>query len=137
MSVTNKITAKAGSWTYAGVTIPFKTVTPSFERTLADATDSADYDSGSDQVWPSQLPVKTGLKLKIEGNYNTSVVPSSLIAVLITGAAAGAVVVKLNPSTVFGHGSFDISNFEIKMQVDDIVTYSVDLTSNGVWVSGS
>jgi len=137
MSVTNKITAKAGSWTYAGVTIPFKTITPTFERTNADATDSSDYDSGSDMVTPSQIPVKVGVKLKIEGNYNTSVVPSSLIATLLTGASAGAVVVKLNPSTTFGHGSFDISNFEIKMQVDDIVSYSVELMSNGLWVSGS
>jgi len=137
MSVTNKITRKAASWTYKGATIPFTSMTPSVERTMADATDSTDYDSGSDSLWPSQLEVKVGMKFKVEGRYNTSTIPSAILTDLYTGASAAAVVIKLNPSTIFGHGNFDISNFEAKIQVDDIVTYSCDLMSNGLWVSGS
>lgn len=137
MSITNKLTGKSGSLTINGTTIPWTKIEPSVDRTLAEATDSTDYDSGSDMLWTTQLPVKMGMKLSVEGRYNTSTIPSAVLAILFAGATAQPVVIKLNPTTTWGHGSFDISNFKVTLPVDDIVAYSMELTLNGVWTSGS
>lgn len=137
MSTTNKLTGKAASWTYKGTTIPFTKITPSTERTMADTTDSTDYDTGSDMIWPSQLPIKAGQKLKVEGKYNTSALPTSVLADLFNGATAAAVTIKLTAVSTFGHGNFDITNFEAGIPVDDVVDYSVELMSNGVFTYGS
>ncbi len=137
MSVTNKLTGKAGSWTYTGTTIPFSNITPTDTRSLANTTDSTDYDAGSDMLWESQLPVKEAMELKVEGFYATNVIPTPILAALFSGAAAAAVVITLKSGTILGHGNFDISDFEAGVPVDDTITYSVTLKLNGIFTAGS
>lgn len=137
MSVTNKLTGRAGSFTYNGTSIPFTKVTPSTTRTLADATDSTDYNSTDDIVYESQLAVKVGMTVKIEGRYNTSIIPSTIIADLYTGNASVTCRFTQKTGVIYGSGSFDVSDFECSSPIDDIVTYSATLKLNGAFTRGS
>ena len=137
MSVTNKLTGKASSITYSGTSLPITKFTPSVTRTLADATDSTDYDSGTDMLWESQIPVKLAQTVKVEGRYNTSTIPSTIISDLYTGNAAVTVTFTLKTGTIVGHGTYDLSDYEQDVPVDDIVTYSCTLKLNGVFTAGS
>lgn len=137
MSVSNKLTGKAGSFTYSGTSIPFNKVSISTTRGLVDATDSTDYDSGDDIVYKSQLAATLELSVKIEGRYNTSVIPSTVIADLYTGNAAVACRFTQKTSVIYGSGSFDVADFECSAPLDDITTYSCTLKLNGKFTRGS
>jgi hypothetical protein len=137
MSVTNKLTGKASSLTYGGTTLPITKHTPSVTRTLADTTDSTDYDPTTNMLWESQIPVKLAQTLKVEGKYNTSTIPSTIIADLYSGNAAAAIVWTLKSGVVAGHGNYDISDFETSAPVNDTVTYSCTAKLNGVFTAGS
>lgn len=137
MSTTYKLTGKAASWTFAGTAIPFTSISPSVDRGIADATDSTDYDPSTDMLWESQLPVKMAKTLDVEGRYNKNVIPSAVLSALFSGVVAQTVTIKLDASTTFGHGYFDITNFKASVPVNDMVTYTCTLKLNGVWVSGS
>jgi hypothetical protein len=137
VSTTNKLTGKAQAFVFTGTTLPVKKVTNTVKRKLADATDSTDYDSGTDMVWESQLPVTLSQEMKIEGNYNTSTVPTAVIATLYSGATAVAASWLLKSGVTVGHGLYDLSDFETSAPVDDIVAYSMTVKLNGVFTAGS
>jgi hypothetical protein len=132
-----KITGKAGSFTFNGTVIPFKKWSPKVTRKLADTTDSADYDTTTDMIHESQLPVSLSQELSIEGNFNTTTTDAQIITNLYSGAAAVPVILKISPSVIFGHGNFDLSDFSMDNPVDDTATWSATLKSNGVFTRGS
>lgn len=135
--MSQRLTGKASYVSIAGTKFGTKKITPKTTRKLADSTDSTDYDSGTDLLWPTQLAVMAPVELSVEGNYNLTTTPAQLIANLYSGVAAVAVVIALNATTIYGHGNFDISDFQTDAPVDDIVTFSCTMKSNGVFTSGS
>jgi|GEM_PF-2895922 len=137
MSVSGKLTGKAQSLVIGGSTLPITKVTATTTRTLAEATDSTDYDAASDMLWESQIPVKLSQELKVEGRYNTATIPTAVVATLYSGAAAGTITWTLKTGVVYGHGLYDISDFEASAPVDDIVTYSLTAKLNGPFTTGS
>ena len=137
MALSDRLTGKASTLTWGGTTVPLTKWTPKTTRNLADATDSSDYDSGTDMVWKKQLPVTLEQELSIEGRYNTSVIPTTFTTALFSGNAAVAVVLTLKPDGVYGHGSYDISDFELSDPVDDMVTFTATAKLNGIFTAGS
>lgn len=137
MSLTNKLTGKAAYLTISGTQIPFTKIGAKTERKLADATDSTDYDVATDLIWPTQLPVSASIELSVEGRYNLVSTPGTVIATLYSGATAVPCVFGLSGSAIYGHGNFDLSNFQADVPVDDIVTFTASLKSNGKFTPGS
>jgi hypothetical protein len=137
MSITNKVSGKAQSFSYGGYVIPITKVSLDTKRTCVDVTDSTDYDGTTDMLWESQIPVKLSQELKIEGNYNIVTIPTTIIAALYSGVTAitGSWTIKIG--TVIGHGYYDLTDFSASAPVDDKVSYSATLKLNGVYTSGS
>lgn len=137
MSLTNKLTGKAGTLTKGGTSIGFTVISASMKRDPADATDSTDYDSATDIIWKTQLFAATAIELKVEGRYNLSTSATAFTADVLSGNAAAAVVINLNAATILGHGNFDITDFEPKIDIMDVVNYTATLISSGKFTAGS
>jgi hypothetical protein len=134
---TTKFTGKAAVFQVAGTAIGFTKIGVKTDRKLADSTDSANYDSGSDLIWPEQLPIQSPITFTVELRYNLTTTPANVINTLYTGSAAVAVVVKLNATTTYGHGNFDIESFDANVPYDDVVTGTAQFKSNGLFTFGS
>lgn len=133
----NKRTGRAAFFSIAGTKIGMTKLSPKTTRKLADVTDSTDYDATSDLIWPAQLAVMAPIELSIEGRYNVVTTPANLINTLYTGAAAVAVILNIDASTIYGHGLFDISDFEASIPDDDVVTFTATFKSHSVFTFGS
>lgn len=133
----SKLTGKASSFVYNANTIPITKYAPKGNRKLADTTDSTNYDAASGLVWNSQLACSANLELDVEGFYYTTNTDSQVVAELFSGNAAVAAVLNLDAGDIFGHGNFDISNFEASVPIEDTVSWKATFKSNGVFTHGS
>ena len=133
----SKLTGKASSITLSGTTLYITKVSPKVTRELADTTDSTSYDAASDMIQPSQLPVKVSMELSVEGWFYIGQADTALLNLAYSGATAVPVVLKSNASSIYGHGNFDLSDFESSHPIDNTVTYSATLKQNGVFTPGS
>lgn len=127
----DRLTGKQSYIFWNGTTIPITKATPKTNRKLADITDNQDYDAASDLLWPTQLPVMAPVELSIEGRFRKSITPSAVIAFLYTGTVAVRGVFGLDSGTIYGSGLFDLSDFQCDSPVDDTVTFTCTLRSNG------
>jgi predicted secreted protein len=57
--------------------------------------------------------------------------------ILYTGATAVLTRLTMDASTIYGSGLFDISDFQTEMPVDDTVTFTCTVRSNGKFTPGS
>jgi hypothetical protein len=132
----DRLTGKASYFLLgsAATQIPITKATPKVTRKLADTTDSGDYQSTPDMIFPTQIPVSAPLEMAIEGRYRFSSTPSAIVALLATSATNIPVVLGLNSGAIWGHGNFDISDFQSDIPFDDTVTYTCNIRSNGQWV---
>lgn len=138
MSYGDRLTGKASYFTFGGVNIPITKATHKAERKLADTTDNGDYSQGQDLLTPTQLAVSVGTEFSIEGRYRRSVIPGALIANIYQSNPGGVMAyLGLDASAVVGHGYFDISDFQVDDPVDDTVTYTCTMKSNGPFTPGS
>jgi hypothetical protein len=132
-----KVSGKAGTWTYHGVQLNFKTWSADFDRTNVESTDSANYDAGTDMVWQAQIPVKLAGTVEVEGNFDKSTTNANIMADLFSGVAAQPTILKIDASTTFGHGNCDLSKFKTTLEVEGMVSFTATLQTNGVFVGGS
>lgn len=138
MADTDRLTGKASYFTFNGVNIPFTKLTPKVTRKLADSTDSSDYNGTQDMIATTQIPAAYTVEGTMEGRFRLSVIPSTILAGLFTSVTQLPIVIGLNASpTVWGHGLCDISNFQTDIPVDDIVTWTCDVKSWGVFTPNS
>ena len=137
MAAPVKLAGKAGTFSYNGTLIPFKVMKPKVATEYADNTDSSNYDVTTNLVHKAQTPVTTQVELSIEGMFDLNTTDSTLITQLYSGAAAVPVIINLNSTKVFGHGNFDLTDFEASIPIDDMVTFTASLKSNGVFTHGS
>ncbi len=133
----NKLIGKAGTITWGAASINWTKISPKVNRQMGDTTDSTSYDAATDMLWQTQLPAKLGLEYSIAGWYDTVLTPAAFVTVALTGAAAANLLFTLKSGVVFGHGLFDISAFEMEDPVDNTVTFTATLQSNGVFTYGS
>ncbi len=133
----SKIAGKGSSVTYGGTTIPIKKWTPKHNRDLADSTDSDNYNSGSDMIEKSQIPTALQTELSLEGFFDLNSTSTAMIAQFYTAATPVTVVLTLKSGTPYGHGSMDMSDFTTSTPIDDIVSWTANMKSNGTFTIGS
>jgi hypothetical protein len=129
----DRLTGKASYLNFNGTQLPITKTTPKVNRVCKDDTDSGDYVSSPDMIFPTQIPVSTQVVLSVEGRYRFSTTPSAVVALLFTSATAIPCVLGLNSGTVWGHGNVDVTDFQTDIPYDDVVTWTATLTSNGQW----
>lgn len=132
-----RLTGKASYFQINGTRIPITSAKPKHNRELADSTDSSNYDAATDMIHKSQLPVTLQTELSIEGKFRKDTTNAQLISQLYSGVAALPVELGLDSGTIYGHGNFDLSDFECDDPIDDTVTYTCSMKSNGVFTPGS
>jgi hypothetical protein len=88
-------------------------------------------------LYPEQLPVAIGMEISVEGNYDLNSTPSVIVGLLFSGADAVPVTLGLDAGNLFGHGNFDLSEFEIGNQIDDKMGFTCTLMLNGKFTPGS
>jgi hypothetical protein len=137
MPTPNRIVGKAGSITISGTNLAFNKWSPKVTRNMGDTTDSADYDPTSDLIHKSQRAASVQTELTVEGKWDLNTTTAGIIAMLYNGAGAVPVVLKLDATTVYGHGNFDITDFSSDHPVEDTVTWSATLKSNGIFTPGA
>lgn len=127
----DRLVGKQQYLTLGGTTIQTKKITPTVERKLADNTDTSNYDGTDDVIYSSQLPVSVKVSFDVEGWYYKSATPSTVVTKMFGGG--GPWTVTFGPGTGYPHfgGKYDLSNFKIESQFDDVVNVSFKLESNG------
>lgn len=134
----DRLTGKASYFLFGGVQIPITKAHHKADRKLADTTDNGDYQQSTDMIAPTQLAVSIGTEFAIEGRYRKSVIPGTIIQALYNSVPGGVLAsLGLDASTVVGHGYFDLSDFTTEDPVDDTVTYSCTMKSNGPFTPGA
>jgi hypothetical protein len=128
-----RITGKASYLLYKGTRLRITKYSPKMTKTHADMTDSGDYDAASDMLWETQKAVKLAASVDVEGNYNLSETPATVIADLYSDVGAVPVVFGLTPGALYGHGLYDVTDFSTDVPVSDKVTWSATLKLNGIF----
>ena len=107
----DRLTGKASYLNFNGTQLPITKTTPKVNRVCKDDTDSGDYVTSPDMIFPTQIPVSTQVVLSVEGRYRFSTTPSAVVACCSLPRrrfpASG-----LNSGTVWGHGNVDLSDFQ-------------------------
>jgi hypothetical protein len=120
-----------------GAQIPITKYNPSITKNLPDITDNGDYDSQTGLIYPTQLPVSAVTELSVEGRFHLNSTPISVMALLYSGVSAIPVTLGLDAGNLFGHGNFDISNFQAVVDVRETVTFTCTMVSNGKFTPSS
>ena len=131
------MTGRASYFQFSGTKVPIKKYTASTTRTLADTTDTGDYNVAADILWETQIMAKLAQELDVEGNFRLNQTNSLLISQLISSNNAVAVVLGLDAGDIYGHGNYDISDFSTEVAPGDVVTYTCKLKLNGPFTPGS
>ena len=71
------------------------------------------------------------VKFHIEGRFRKSSTPTLIASIMQSNPGGLPVVLGLDSTSVAGHGNFDISNYKQDGPVDDTITYTCDMDSNG------
>ena len=132
MAQTSSKTGRAGYLTIDGTAIPITKWTPTTTKEMADSTDSNDYDTGSGQLWKSQKPGALSQEVSIEFNYDTVTTPTGITAKIKADPTVAAVL-KIDRSTTYCSGNYDMSEVEINLEVPGatMITGTAKLMSNG------
>lgn len=131
---TSGMTGKAGSITVGGTVIPITKCNSKQTIAFADATDSGNYDSGSGNLYKSQLSGDVQIEMTIEGNYDTATTSANIIGKMKAPSSGPyAAVFKLNGSTTLFSGNVDLTDMETSLTVPgaEMVTFTCTAKSNG------
>lgn len=134
MAATQGKTGKAGSLTISGNVIPITSANPKVSMSFADSTDSGGYDAGTGNLYKSQLAGDTQIELSIEGFWDAATTSTNITAKIQNpGAGPYTMVVKLDGSTTYCSGNFDLENVDLKVQVPGatMISFTATAKSNG------
>jgi len=129
----DKSTGKASYFTYRGIRIPIFRINIRVTRTLADCTDSSDYDANADMIGPTQLPVSAQFEGTIEGVFRFSTTPQTLFGDLFRGVYGVPCTFGTNQNSLIGTGFMDIADYTQDMPINDTIRYSCTVRSNGLF----
>lgn len=116
---------------FNGTAIPITSYTVTSDRTMTDKTNSTHYNPSTGMFCPAQVPVSVVTKVQVEGRFRINVVPNALISLLYQDVEDVYVLLGLDSGNQFGEGRFDITDFRTTVPINDVVTYSCALLSNG------
>jgi len=131
MASTRK-TGKAGSVIVAGTTVNITSWDLKGTKTMADATDTGDYDAVVGLTAKTQLPVDYQWEGTVEGYYDFSG-KSAAVAAAFFAAPTVACNFKFDSSTSFGTGQFDVTDFNPKSPREGTIPCSFTVKSNGAF----
>jgi hypothetical protein len=134
MAATQGKTGKAGSITISGNVVPITKASPKVTMNFADATDSGNYDSGSGNLYKSQLAGDTQMELSIEGFWDAATTSTNITAkIQAPGSGPYAMVVKLDGSTTYCSGNFDLTDVSLDVTVPGatMISFTATAKSNG------
>jgi hypothetical protein len=134
----DRLTGKASYFIFGGVQTPITKISRKVNRKKADTTDNGDYNAPADLLFPTQLIVSATTVLSVEGRYHKSLNPTLNASSIYESTPGGVLAfLGLDTVTVAGHGYFDIEDYEETTPIDDVVTYTMSMTSNGVFTPNS
>ena len=130
------LTGKASSMTWNTHTIAITKAAPKGTKSMADSTDSSNYDSVTGQLFKAQLPGDVQITLDVEGFFDRTTTPTNLLAAFFSDTLVAATVA-LDGSTTLISGNFDLSDFSLDITVPGavVVSYTATLMSNGKYVT--
>jgi len=100
-------------------------------KAFQDTTNSANYDSDSNLVYPTRSPSTIVTEGEIRGRFRLSRIPVTILSSLYSGGAVPKISLYIRPDFMFGTGYFSISNFAIQSPIDDIVGFDCRIVSYG------
>lgn len=134
MAQTQGKTGKAGSLTISSNVIPITKANPKVSMEFANATDSGNYDPVSGNIYTSQLSGETKIVLQIEGYWDAATTSTNITA-KIQNPSGGPwpMVVKLDGSTTYCSGNFDLTDVDLQVEVPGatMISFTATATSNG------
>lgn len=137
MAATQGKTGKAGNITVSGNVVPITKANPKVNVEFADSTDSGGYDPVTGNLYKSQLSGDSQIELSIEGYWDAATTSTNITA-KIKNPSAGPwpMVVKLDGSTTYCSGNFDISDVDLTIQVPGatMIGFTATAKSNGPYV---
>jgi hypothetical protein len=133
MAAPDKTTGKAMALTLSGTSIKVTKISAKASPKQADSTDTGNYSATTDLVHPSQINTTLPIELSVEGYYYKTQTPTAIVSKLFD-PTSGPFAVTFTVATGYAHfgGNYDISDFQIESQFDDMVNVSFTLKSNGV-----
>lgn len=137
MATEDRLTGKASYMLINNTAIPITKYNPTITKNLPDITDNTDYDVNTDLIYPTQLPVSAVTELSVEGRFHLNSTPSTIMSILYTGIGAVPVTLGLDQGHLFGHGNFDISDFQAVIDISQAITFTCTLRSNGKFTPNS
>ena len=112
--------------------------TATLDVKLADTTDSADYDATTALVWNTQIPASSKITVEVEGNYDLNGSQTPFVTKVMSGSAVPVVAeLGFNATTPWGYAAFDVDDFKPENPIEDTVTFSASLVSNGKFTLGA
>jgi hypothetical protein len=125
---------RSGSITVNSVNIPITKWTAKLSKELADSTDSSNYDVASGQTYKAQVPGVISIEATVEGNFDSAA--STGVINKLKSDPMLPVVLKLDATTTFCSGSFDLSDAEVSVEVPGatMVSFTATVKSNGVFI---
>jgi len=133
-----RMVGKASTWSWNGTVVPITSWKIKGNRECPDISDSSNYDATTDLLWKAQIAASMQLEGTIEGYFDDATTDSVILSLLFSGAAAQAVIFKLKSALTFGHGNFDMTDFDVDAEVvDEPVKFTCTIKSNGVFTHGA
>lgn len=128
----NKISGKQKSLTFGGVRIYTTSLSANVSPKFADTTDDADYDSGTDLVYPSRIRTSSPVEFSVEGYYYKNSTPAAVVSKMFD--ATGPSLVAFSVATGYPHfgGYYDGSDLQIQAETTDVTKISFKLMSNSI-----
>ncbi len=138
-SDTDRVAGKNAYLLYNSIRIPIVKITPKVTRKLGDTTDSGDYSSDQDMIGTTQIPCTYTMEASIEGRFRRSSTPSGFLANAFNSLTQIPIVIGINfeSGLIWGSGVCDLSDFQTDIPVDDIVNFTANIRSWGIFTPNS
>lgn len=101
-----------------------------------DVTDTGDYDETTGRTWKAKVPGAIGEEVDVEGSVDLDTFMTYLNAHYVAGLTV-TVELWFTPDDRYLIGEFDISNLRKSSPVDNKISFSCHLSSNGVVTYGN
>ncbi len=132
-----KHTGKAGTMTWNNSALTITEVGHKVSKSMADSTDSSNFQSSTNQLFKSQIPGDNQLTLSIKGHFDSSQTPTTIYAAMLSDATV-SIVTNVTASIQIAGGIFDISDWESSVTIPGgvMVDFSCTAMSNGPYTLG-
>ena len=136
----SKRSGGAATLTIDTVLVPIKAASPSFNKNMQVATDSADWDSVGQALHRSQYPGVLEVEVEVEFNFLIDVTQANILDKLM-GNEPVAMVLALDDveGTVILSGEFWVGEADLEIEVEEgaLITGSATLTNEGIVTVGA